>query len=66
MIQIGDEFVRHLEKYADEDLEFEAKEMMTKYSLEVIASTGFGVEAKAFADPDGIFADEVSPGPFKP
>ena len=34
--------------------------MMTKYSLEVIASTGFGVEAKAFSDPDGVFPDMVS------
>ena len=51
--------IEHLDKYADEGLEFETKEMMAKYSLEVIASTGFGVEANAFTDPNGIFSDRV-------
>ena len=41
-------------------MEFEAKAMMTQYSLEVIASTGFGVHAKAFQDPNGVFSDQVS------
>ena len=52
--------VDHLEKYADEQLEFDTKDMMVKYSLEVIASTAFGVEAQAFSNPNGIFADRVS------
>ena len=52
--------VDHLEKYAEEQLEFDTKDMMVKYSLEVIASTAFGVEAQAFSNPNGIFADRVS------
>ena len=50
----------HLQRFAKEDLEFDTKEMMSKFSLEVVASTGFGVEANAFSDPDGIFSDRVS------
>lgn len=58
--KIGDDFVDHLEKYAADGTEFEAKAMMTKFSLEVIASTGFGVSANAFNDPDGAFSDNVA------
>ena len=55
---MGDKFVDFLEKYADEGLELETKDLMTKFSLEVIASTAFGVEAMAFSDPDGVFSDK--------
>ena len=49
-----------MEEFADKGLEFETKEMMSKFSLEVIASTAFGVEAEAFTNPDGVFSDRVS------
>ena len=40
--------------------------MLSKFSLEVVASTGFGVEANAFTDPDGIFSDRVSSSEHAP
>ena len=49
-----------MEAFADKGLEFETKEMMSKFSLEVIASTAFGVEAEAFTNPNGVFSDRVS------
>ena len=58
--QVGDKFVTYLDNIAEEGLEVEAKELMTKFSLEVIASTALGVEAHAFSDPAGIFSDRVS------
>ena len=57
--QVGDKFVAYLEDFADKGLEIETKELMTKFSLEVIASTAFGVEANAFSDPNGVFSDRV-------
>ena len=32
---------------------------MTKYTLDAIASCGFGVEINSFKDPDSIFATMV-------
>ena len=58
--QVGHDFVKFMEKYATDGLDVETKDIMTKYGLEVIASAGFGIEAKAFNDPDGIFSDRVA------
>ena len=49
-----------MEKSATDGLDVETKDIMAKYGLEVIASAGFGIEAKAFNDPDGIFSDRVA------
>ena len=49
-----------MEKHADEKLDLELKDVMMKYSLEVIASAGFGIESQAFNDPDGVFSDQVN------
>lgn len=48
-------------KYADEKLDVELKDVLMKYGLEVIASAGFGIEAQAFNDPNGVFSDQASP-----
>ena len=32
---------------------------MTRFSMDVIASTAFGIEAHAFSEPDGVFTDMV-------
>ena len=58
--QVGHDFVKFMEKSATAGLDVETKDIMTKYGLEVIASAGFGIEAKAFNDPDGIFSDRVA------
>jgi len=41
---VGDEFVKHLVGYADNEKMFEAKEIMTFYTLDVIARAGIGIK----------------------
>jgi len=57
--KVGDSMVNHLEKFAEDGIEFETKELFTLYGVDVVASTGFGFEAKAFSDPNSIFKDQV-------
>jgi len=57
--KVGDSMVDHLEKFAEEGIEFETKQLFTLYGVDVVASTGFGFEAKAFSDPNSIFKDQV-------
>ena len=52
---VGDRFVKHLESGKD----FEAKEMLTHFTVEVIGSCGFGIEVNSFNNPDGVFNDNV-------
>ncbi len=40
---------------AKTDEEFSAKEILTSFTLDCIASCGFGVEANSFKDPNGVF-----------
>ncbi len=56
---MGDDFVEHLDGVADRKEEFNAKDMMTNYTLDAIATCGFGVEAKSFSEPDSIFRQQV-------
>ncbi len=56
---VGDEFVEHLNGLAEKETEFSAKEVLTSYTLDCIATCGFGVEAKSFKEPDGIFRKMV-------
>lgn len=49
----------HLGGVADRREEFNAKDMMTNYTLDAIATCGFGVEAKCFTDPDSVFREKV-------
>ena len=55
--------VEYLDKFAQEGTEFETKALFTLYSVDVVASTGFGFEANAFTDPESVFRDYVS---YKP
>ena len=57
--QVGDDFVTHMEKFATTGKEFEAKEIFTLYSVDVVATTGFGVEGKTFSDPNSVVKDQV-------
>ena len=57
--QVGDEFVDHLKDFADKDKEFDAKEMMTSYTLDVISNAGLGVQADSFSDPNSLIRQKV-------
>jgi hypothetical protein len=39
--------------------EFEAKDMMTSFTLDVIASAGLGVEARSFKEPNNLIRQKV-------
>ena len=41
------------------DEEFDCKSMVNKYTLDAIATCGYGVEINSFKDPDSIFARQV-------
>jgi hypothetical protein len=56
---VGDQFVSHLEGFSSGGLEFNAKEVMTSFTLDVIASAGLGVEANSFTDPDSEIRKKV-------
>lgn len=57
--RVGDAFVKHLESYATDNKEFECKDLFTKYSVEVVAAIGFGIDGKVFSDPNSVFKDQV-------
>ncbi len=52
--------VGHLVGLAERNEEFDAKQVMMSYTVDCIASAGFGVEAKSFAEPDGTFRKMVT------
>lgn len=49
----------HLQPLSKDQTEFDAKDVMTSYTLDVIASAGLGIEANSFADREGIFRKRV-------
>ena len=57
--QVGDEFVAYLEDFASSDTKFDAKEMFTSFTLDVIANAGLGVQAHSFTDPNSIIRNKV-------
>ena len=57
--KVGDRFVDHLLTYSESNKDFEAKDMLTHFTVEVIGSCGFGIDVDCFNDPDGVFNDNV-------
>ncbi len=53
--QVAKELTAELGAYAKTGEEFSAKETLTSFTLDCIASCGFGVEANSFKEPNGIF-----------
>ncbi len=53
----------HLEGLAEAGEEFAVKEIMVSYTVDCIATTGFGFEANSFKEPDGQFRKMVSRTP---
>lgn len=56
---VGDALVKYLETFEAANKEFECKELFTLYSVDVVATTGFGMDANTFKDPNGVFKDQV-------
>ena len=51
----------HLKRDGTEGKEIDAKELMTNYNLDVICSTGFGIEANCFNNSeDSLLVQMVS------
>ena len=48
--KIGKDFASHLDKLAQSKEEVNARDLSTRYTMQVIASTGFGLEISGFAD----------------
>jgi hypothetical protein len=44
----------------DDKTDFDAKEMMTSFTLDVIARAGLGVEAKSFTEKNNIIRQKVT------
>ena len=52
--------MKTLDGYASKSTEFECKELFTRYAIDVVATTGFGVEGQALENPKSVFKDQVS------
>ena len=57
--KIGKELKDQLQGLAERGEEFNAKQVMTNFTMDVIAMCGFGVEANSFKDPEGTFPTMV-------
>ena len=62
-IQAADDMIEFLASYADEKKDIDGKDMMTNYALDVICSTGFGIEAECFTNPDNKLKEMVMYNP---
>ena len=51
-----------MEKIANYNEEFEAKQIFSLYSVDVVVTTGFGIEGKTFSDPHSVVKDQVGMG----
>ena len=45
---------------APQGVELECKELFTKYSVDVVATVGFGLDIKSLDDPNSTFIDQVN------
>jgi len=57
IFQVGDEFVDYLK---DIQSDFNAKDMMTTYTLDVISGAGLGVQTNSFREPNNEIRQNVS------
>lgn len=57
--QVGDDLEDHLLRLAKRNEDFDAKQVMMSYTVDCIASAGWSMEAKSFAEPDGTFRTMV-------
>uniref|UniRef100_A0A182PZ78 Uncharacterized protein n=1 Tax=Anopheles epiroticus TaxID=199890 RepID=A0A182PZ78_9DIPT len=53
--QVADEFVQFIARTRKTDPHFEAKDICAKYTINVVASVGFGIDAESFTNPNAEF-----------
>lgn len=51
--------VEHLKEYAKEGKPYESKQMMVNFALDAILSSGFGIQADSFKNPDGVIRKQA-------
>jgi hypothetical protein len=51
--------VAYLKDISERDEAFDAKELMTSYTLDVISNAGLGVQANSFTDPNSLIRQKV-------
>ena len=52
--------MKYLEDFAANGKEIEGRDLFTLYSVDATATTGFGIDAKGFEDPNSVFKDQAS------
>ncbi len=57
--RVGDDLIEFLAEKAESGEDFGGKETLTSYTLDCLATCGFGVEANSFKEPNGVFRRTV-------
>ena len=56
----GKQLEDHVAKCSEQNVEIDCKDIFSKFSLDGIATSGFGIESNSFTDPDNTFRKMVS------
>ena len=59
MEKTGKDMIKYLQNLAKSNEAIDLKKLMSLYTADVTASTGFGIDVDAFNNPDGVFIDHV-------
>lgn len=57
LVDCGTELRKHAKKYADQDDILEMRDVLARFSTDVIASCAFGIECNCLKDPDAEFRE---------
>ena len=57
--RVGDDLIEFLAEKVESGEDFGGKETLTSYTLDCLATCGFGVEANSFKEPNGVFLRTV-------
>ncbi|XP_059079979.1 probable cytochrome P450 6a13 [Tigriopus californicus] len=57
---VGDDFVQYLSKFSESGDPFNAKDTFTNFTLDTIASCGFGFEARSLTNTESQFRSMVT------
>ncbi|XP_035794485.1 probable cytochrome P450 308a1 [Anopheles albimanus] len=53
--QVAEEFVKYIDRTKQENPDIEAKDLCIKYTVNVVASVAFGIDAESFTNPNAEF-----------
>ena len=56
----GKQLEDHVAKCSEQNVEIDCKDIFSKFSLDGISTSGFGIESKSFTDPNNTFRKMVS------